>query len=164
MDITREQMDELRMGALTAIDGLWFMAVEEKSGFEEALELDLEVWKRYGLVMLKRMARMLGIALDPQHPPDMAAVNFLMEKICHIDGTECEGELLGPDEIRFKVHRCSWWDNLNNSGREEIVPCEFIDNTIFRHWLEELDPSLRFEITHALPRGDDHCEWIIRRT
>ena len=66
MDITREQMDELRMGALTAIDGLWFMAVEEKSGFEEALELDLEVWKRYGLVMLKRMARMLGIALDSE--------------------------------------------------------------------------------------------------
>lgn len=164
MDITSEQMDELRLGALTAIDGLWFMAVERKSGFEAALELDLEVWKQYGLVILKRLARMLKITLDPQNPPDMATVNFVMEKICHIDGTICEGELLGPDEIRFSVHRCSWWDNLNNSGREEIIPCEYIDNTIFRHWLEAIDPAMGFEITHALPRGDDHCEWIIRRT
>ena len=164
MDISREQMDELRLGALTAIDGLWFMAVEKKSGFDEALELDLEVWKQYGEVIIKRIARMIGVELDAQEPPDMATVNFVMEKICEIDGTICEGELLSPREIRFLVHRCSWWENLNRSGREEIIPCEFIDNTIFHHWLKTIDPAINFEITHALPRGDDHCEWTITRT
>jgi hypothetical protein len=164
LDISREQMEELRLGALTAIDGLWFMAVEKKSGFEEALELDLEVWKQYGVVIIKRLARMLGIGLDTQDPPDMATVNFVMEKICEIDGTICKGELLSPQEIRFRVHRCSWWENLNRSGREDIIPCEYIDNTIFRYWLEAIDPTMSFEITHALPRGDAHCEWTIKRT
>ena len=57
MDISREQMDELRLGALTAIDGLWFIAVESRHGFDDALELDLEVWKQYGVVILKRIFR-----------------------------------------------------------------------------------------------------------
>jgi hypothetical protein len=163
LDLTQEQMDELRLGALTAIDGLWFMAVEKALGFETALELDLEVWKQYGLVVIKRLARMLDLPVDPSDPPDLATVNFIMEKICHIDGTSCKGELLSPTEVLFRVYRCSWWENLRRSGRENVVPCEFVDNTIFRHWLQKIDPSIEFEIIRSLPRGDDHCEWIIKR-
>ncbi len=76
MDLTDKQREELRLGALTAIDGLWFLAV------------------RAG----------------------------------------------------------------------ETVPCEMIDNTIFIHWLREVDPSIHMEITHSLPRGDDHCAWTLTRS
>ncbi len=131
MHITPEQMQDLRLGALTAIDGLWFMAVEKKYGFETALELDLEVWKDYGRVLLKRLARMLGLTIDPAHPPDLPTVNLLLETVCHVDGTQCEGTVTSG-EIVFRVQRCSWWDNLSSAGRESHVPCEFVDNTIFR--------------------------------
>jgi len=164
LNITRQQMEELRLHALTAIDGLWFMAVEKKFSFEAALELDLEVWKIYGLVIQKRLARMLDITINPDDPPDASTINLLMETICHIDGTACKGEVLSDDEITFRVYRCSWWDNLCSSGRESHVPCEEIDNTIFRHWLVAIDPGISLEITHSLPRGDDHCAWIIKRT
>lgn len=163
MEITPQQLDELRKGALTAIDGLWFMAVEEKFGFDAALELDLEVWKRYGRVLLKRLTRMLGITIDPKDPPDLATINHLMEILCRIDGTQCEGEVVG-DEAIFRVTRCSWWDNLSNAGREQHIPCEFIDNTVFLHWLQGIDEAAVFEITHSLPRGDGHCQWVIRRS
>ena len=163
MGLTPQQMEELRLRALTAIDGLWFMAVEKSFGFESALELDLEVWRAYGMVMLKRLTRMLGIALDPQQPPDLATVNLLLEELCRVDGTECAGEVTGDERVVFRVRRCSWWDNLSASGRDSIVPCEDIDNAIFRHWLQAVDPDLGFEITHSLPRGDDHCEWVITR-
>ncbi len=163
MELTREQLEELRLGALTAIDGLWFLEVESEYGFEAALKIDLEVWKKYGLVVLKRMARMLGLGLSPGEPPDLSTVNFLMENICRIDGTECRGEVRGAQDILFRVTRCSWWENLKKAGREKVVPCEDIDNTIFRHWLQAVDPSLDFEITASLPRGDSFCEWVIRR-
>jgi hypothetical protein len=162
LEIKPEQMQELRLGALTAIDGLWFMAVEKRYGFDTALELDLEVWKDYGHVLLRRITRMLGLTIDPTCPPELSTINFLMETICHVDGTQCEGMVCG-DEIVFRVHHCSWWDNLSRSGRESHVPCEFVDNTIFRDWLIAIDPGVDFEITHSLPRGDDHCEWVIRR-
>lgn len=162
MHVTPQDLQELRKGALTAIDGLWFMAVERKYGFDAALEADLEVWRQYGRVMLKRLARLLGLTLDPSEPPDLETVNMLMETLCHVDGTQCAGEV-SDGQILFRVHRCSWWDNLNRAGREDHVPCEFVDNTIFRDWLLALDPEMSFEITRSLPRGDDHCEWVIRR-
>jgi len=163
LQITPEQIEQLRQGALTAIDGLWFMAVEKLCGFDTALKLDLEVWNDFGMVVMKRIARMMGLSIDPADPPDLETINFLLETVCHIDGTQCEGEV-GGEEIVFRVHRCSWWDNLSRAGRESHVPCEFVDNTIFRHWLEAIDPDIGFEITHSLPRGDDHCEWIIRKS
>ncbi len=163
MELEPGQLDQLRTGALTAIDGLWFMAVEKKLGFEQALELDLEVWNGYGLIMLKRLLRMLNIKLDEEEPPDLATVSFLLETLCRVDGTECSWEIIGENTSLFRVHRCSWWDNLCRAGRENLVPCEMIDNTIFANWLKAVDPSIALEITSSFPRGDQFCTWILRR-
>jgi hypothetical protein len=163
MEIERAIIDELRCGALTAIDGLWFMAAEEKLGFEGALELDIDVWRRYGVVMLKRACRLLDIDLDASEPPDLGIVNHLLEVLCAIDGTECSSEVTSADTALFTVRRCSWWDNLKKAGRAAEVPCELVDNNTFEAWLEAVNPSLEMEITHSLPRGDDRCTWVIRR-
>ncbi len=163
MKLEPGQLDQLRTGALTAIDGLWFMAVERKLGFEKALELDLEVWNAYGLIMLKRLVRMLGMELDSGNPPDLATVNFLLETLCRVDGTECSWEIADESTSLFSVHRCSWWDNLCSAGRENLVPCEMIDNTIFANWLKAVDPSITLEITKSLPRGDQVCTWVLKK-
>ncbi|MHB8894049.1 MAG: DUF6125 family protein [Candidatus Geothermincolia bacterium] len=163
MEIEQADFDELRCGALTAIDGLWFMAAEEKLGFEGALELDVKVWRRYGVVMLKRACKLMGIELDEDNPPDLETVNQLLEVLCAIDGTECSSEVSSPDSGLFTVRRCSWWENLRKAGREADVPCELVDNSTFEAWLEAVDPGLEMEITHSLPRGDQCCTWIIRR-
>lgn len=162
MGLTPQDIEELRLGAITAIDGLWFLAAENKLGFEEALELDLEVWRNYGLVMAKRLSRRLGIDLGEGQAADLATVRAIMEGICEIDGTEAAGEIKGG-QIVFTVDRCSWWENLSRSGRTKIIPCEDIDNKIFGHWLKRLDPELGLQIIRSRARGDDHCTWIISR-
>jgi len=163
MELTDGEMEELRLGALTAVDGLWFLAVENRYGFDAALQLDLEVWKNYGLVLLRRLARMKGFRVDPADPPDMANLNDILETLCRVDGTVCSWEVEDEDRSVFRVHRCSWWENLRRAGREKTVPCEMIDNAIFAHWLEAVDPSIRLEIIRSLPRGDDHCAWTLMR-
>jgi hypothetical protein len=163
MDIEQSIIDELRCGALTAVDGLWFMAAERKLGFEGALELDIEVWRQYGVIMLKRACRLLGIALDPDRPPALETINHLLEVLCAIDGTECASEVEDPGTALFTVRRCTWWENLKKAGRENDVPCELIDNSTFVAWLEAVDPTLEMQITRSLPRGDDCCTWKIKR-
>ena len=163
LKIDRETMDKLRTGAITALDGLWFLAVESRMGFEAALEMDLEVWKAYGSVLLKRVARALGMELDPSSPPDMRAVCELLAAACQVDGTGCHFEMGAEGECVFTVHRCPWWENLRASGREGRVDCELVDNTVFREWLLRLDPSIEMEITRSMPRGDDRCVWILRK-
>jgi hypothetical protein len=163
LEISEQQLDILRMGAITAIDGLWFLAAEKKLGFDGALELDMEVWKNYGSVMLKRVARAMEITVDPANPPGLATLGDLMEVLCVIDGTECKTTVIDTDNAVLTVPHCAWWEHLSRAGRQDIIPCEEVDNNTFVYWLHAVDPSLEMEITHSLPRGDDRCEWRLRR-
>jgi hypothetical protein len=53
--LTNKQIIEFFHRSYKAADGLWFMKIEEKYGFNTALEIDKEVWK----VMPKVQARMI---------------------------------------------------------------------------------------------------------
>ncbi len=163
MALSGEQMDRLRMGALTAIDGLWFLAAERRLGFQAALELDMDVWRDYGSVMLKRVAKAMGIEVDPEDPPDIRTMCEMMLVLCDVDGTRCAYEITGEGEAVLTVRHCPWYENLANAGRQDLVPCEEVDNNTFMHWLKAIDPRVEFELTHSLPRGDDRCEWILKR-
>lgn len=158
-----EDLTNLRLRALTAIDGLWFLAVERRYGFDEALRMDLDVWSSYGLIQLKRVSKALGISLNHDSPPELEDIGVLLEAVCSIDGTECESQITNPRTMIFTVHKCPWWDNLKRSGRHEVIPCETIDNSIFAKWLKNVDPSLSFEITKSMPKGAQACEWIVKR-
>lgn len=163
MELTREQIDELRMGALTAVDGLWFLEMEKRYGFDTALLVDLEVWRQYGLLFYKRLLRTAGIAPAPEKGPGWDLVRFFLSSLCRVDGTEFEvGETTG-ETFRFDVLRCPWRDNMKKAGREELIPCERIDDTIFGSVLRVIDPSLSMTIARSFPRGDKRCSFVIRR-
>lgn len=163
MDIEGWMIDELRQGAMTAIDGLWFLAAQESLGFEGALELDIKVWKQYGQIMLKRAARLLGLDLDAANPPDLETVTELLDVLCQIDGTECASDVVSADRANFTVRRCTWWENLKKAGRDTEVPCDIVDNATFESWLAAVDPSLGMKLMKSLPGGDECCQWVIWR-
>jgi hypothetical protein len=156
-------IEELRIGALTAIDGLWFMATEKKLGFDAALELDIEVWKQYGRIMLGRASKLMGIDLESAERPDLETVSDLLEVLCAIDGSACSVEVKSPDTAVLTVSRCSWWENLKKSGRQTYVPCDLVDNATFETWLKAVDPTLRMEVGQAMPKGDRCCTWMLWR-
>jgi hypothetical protein len=47
--------------AYFAVDGLWFLTLEERLGLEAALEVDVEVWRRFAKVMARRVVKRLNI-------------------------------------------------------------------------------------------------------
>ena len=67
--LSNRQIAEYFHRSYTAVDGLWFMKVEEKYGFDVALDIDNEVWK----VFAKMQARLLkslgqtGDGIDSLH-------------------------------------------------------------------------------------------------
>ncbi len=111
MEINDEQLERLRLGALTAIDGLWFLELEKRFGFEKALEIDLEVWKSYGVVLLKRIARMNNVALDPGKIMPFEDVLFFIGALSRIDGTEYSARIAEDGWPEFRVDRCPWYEN-----------------------------------------------------
>ncbi len=151
-----ENFIRLIRSALTAIDGLWFLEVEKKYGFEEAFELDLNVWKRYGPIIVKRIKKALGIS-------DNTLDSFLkvMELVCAIDGTKFKIKEKSLNQALLQIVYCPWWENLKRSNRESLVRCDVVDKTIFPEWAKSFNPKLEFKLIRGLPEGHDICEWQI---
>ncbi len=152
-----DQLIQLIRSALTAIDGLWFLELENKVGFDEAFEIDVKVWKRYGPIIIKRIRKAFAIT-------DSSLESFLqiLEILCDIDGTQFKIEKKSPGEAVLRVLYCPWWENLKRSNRENLVRCDIVDEVIFPEWAKAFNPQLEFLLTNSLPKGQDACEWLIK--
>lgn len=151
-----KQLVRLIRSALIAIDGLYFLEIENKFGFDDAFDIDLKVWKRYGPIIIKRIKKTLSIEDD-----SLDSFLKILEILCTIDGTQFEIVEKSHDKAILRVIYCPWWENLKRSKREKLVRCDIVDKEIFPGWAESFNPKLEFKLTKALPDGQDSCEWII---
>lgn len=63
-DLPREKLIELceiYAKNWLATDGLWFQAVEKTAGFDEALKLDMEMWRKFTVIEARRIKRFLSL-------------------------------------------------------------------------------------------------------
>jgi len=149
-----KQIAEFYHRSYTASDGLWFMKVEDKYGFDAALEIDMEVWK----VLPKIQARMLK---------SMGKMENGMEALF-----ECFTTKLALDGFTFKtektgngngfiviIERCPWHDLMVKSGRENLSEkvSALICNTEYSVWASEFDNNIRFELQRQICKGSEFC-------
>ena len=59
--LSSQQVADYFNRSYNAVDGLWFMKVEEKYGFDAALDLDNEVWKVMPKIQARRIKSFLGL-------------------------------------------------------------------------------------------------------
>ncbi len=156
VQIDSETLIKLLQGAYVAIDGLWFLGVEKNLGFDKAFEIDLEVWKSWGKILIKRIKRNLGIEGD-----DMSSIIKILKIIYLIEGSKHEVIKATNKSAVIRVSRCHWYDNLKNAGREKTVPCEEVDAALFPAWAEALNPKISVKQTRSIPRGDEVCEFTL---
>jgi len=149
---------QLIRSALTAIDGLWFLEMEKKYGFKEAFEVDIDVWKRYGAIMIHRIQKALAIE-------DNSLASFLQifEILSEIDGTKFEIVEQSSKKVVLKIKVCPWWENLKHSKREMLVRCDVVDRAIYPEWIKAFNPDYKLLLTKSLPEGHDICELVIKQ-
>jgi hypothetical protein len=152
------KMVQLIRSALTAIDGLWFLEVEKKHGFEDAFEVDIDVWKRYGPIMVNRIKKALEIK-------DNTLESFLriFELLSEIDGTRFKLMKKTAIEAILGIEFCPWWENLKRSKRETLVRCDTVDREIYPEWIKAFNPAYELLLTKSLPEGHDMCELVIKQ-
>lgn len=136
----------------SAVDGLWFMKVEDSFDFDKALEIDNEVWK----VVPKIQARFLKTALG---------VDKGLEAL-----KQCFTEKLRLDDIEFSVKsneniltitisRCHWHELMVTSNREHLSPRvgETICNTEYSGWAQEFGEGISFQMLSRICDGGREC-------
>ena len=149
-----KQIAEYLYRCFTAVDGLWFVKLEEKYGFEEALEIDNEVWK----VMPKIQARMLKSIGNLGN-----GVEALFD--CFTTRLMLEGYTFKTEKMenhrgfRIIIEQCPWFDLLVKSGRENLSEKlgTIICNTDCSVWASEFGDNIKFELQRQICKGSKHC-------
>ncbi len=73
--VSAEALNEVCSRSLYTVDGLWFLAVEEKFGFETTFKLNQEVWEKASLIHGRRLLKKLDLK---GKPPLQSLVEMLL--------------------------------------------------------------------------------------
>ena len=150
-ELTDKQIAAYFHRSYTAADGLWFMKVEDKYGFDTALEIDDQVWK----VLPKIQARMLKsmLLLDE----GMEGLGESIETRLALEGFEFKAEK-GNCDLRVFIERCPWHELMVKSGREHLS--EKVSSLICRMensvWASEFG-DISFELDEQICKGSERC-------
>ncbi len=140
----------------SAVDGLWFMMVEERLGFEAALDIDAQVWQ----VMAKIQARELRRLLDA--PMGIDGLAQCLETKFAWEGFDAQTERLDVNTLRCVLQSCPWHEAMLRSGREHlsgrvgerICPVEF---AVWANEFAVADQPIEYALDALLCQGQERC-------
>ncbi len=125
-----------------AMDGLWFLMVEEENSFEYALELDKKVWK----VLAKIQAR-TAIRLGKEFF-DSLKLKW-----------DSEGYRYHFERYKVVIEECPWWDIMEKSGRQQLAGRvgAVICSIVYNEWAKEYNAPFTITFETYLCQGDRAC-------
>lgn len=156
--LTDRQVAEYFHRSYKAVDGLWFVKVEQRLGFDAALDIDDEVWA----VMPKIQARKLQELTGLRNGLDALRACFTTKLV--IEGFEF-AEAADGDGFAVTLTRCPWYDLLLKSNRAHLAATigDRICTTEYSTWASEFGKDLRFESGERICRGCATCTLRFRR-
>jgi hypothetical protein len=155
--LTNAQKAEYFRKSYTSVDGLWFMKVEELFGFEEALEIDRQVWSIFPKIQARTLRSILGTEKGIEGLARCLAAKHSIEGF----GFEVEMEGDGSG-MRMIISKCPWRELMVKSGRVELSEKvgSAICNAEYSTWASEFgndDRSISFCLKSQICKGDDFC-------
>ncbi len=113
VELTDAQIAEYFRRSYTAVDGLWFMKVEDRLEFNQALEIDTEVWKIMPKIQARALKSLTGLG------DGIEALFKCLTTRLFLEGFEYIAEWRGAG-FHVTIRRCPWHDLRVKSGRAHI--------------------------------------------
>ena len=154
IELTDKQIAEYFHRCYKTVDGLWFMKVEEKDGFDTTLEIDDEVWK----VMPKIQARKFKSFCNLDKGID-ALLECFTTKL-HLEGFKFNVEKLNSEKgFKIIINECPWHNAMIKSGREHLSGKigSRICSTEYFVWAKEFGDDIQFDLESQLCNGSQSC-------
>ena len=151
------RLAELCSKSLYTLDGLWFTLLEKKYGLDIALNIDLEVWRRFCLIHIRRLQETFDIQIDN---PIQAVITLLkVDPVQLIYKLEVV-ELTGSRAV-FRCTDCPPQKARVGNGRGEF-PCKQVGTAMFKSYAEAIDPGIKLTCLACPPDAHQSqfwCEW-----
>jgi len=151
IELSESQIADYFRRSYTAADGLWFLKVEEKYGFQTALQIDEEVWKVLPKIQAGMIKDIVGLESGIDDLFRGMAIRVSLE------GFSFKGER-EDGGFAILVSGCPWHDLMIKSGREHLsgqvgdLICR-VENSV---WAKEFG-DIGFQRTSQICRGDAMC-------
>ena len=147
-------------GLAMAVDGLWFMAAEKATGFDRALAMDVNVWKWYAPLLVKRLRKnfsLNGTGLEAlkeilRHDPMWWSVDVRITEDT-------------PGRFVFEVRNCPALTAMEKMKREKLT-CEPVEGAYLEALASAVDPGIRVLALKLPPRHSPDeicCRWAFHR-
>jgi len=140
---------------LWAVDGLYYLGIEERFGTEAATEIDAFVWQVMGKIEARRLKKLLGLgnSLDEM-------VKGLKFSGWAMDLEDKEWEYL-PDKVILRNVECRVQNTRIKDGLP-VFPCKKVRFGYLKAFAKEFDPKIMVDCVQCPP--DDlapgrWCDW-----
>ena len=159
--LTDRQIAEYLHRSYIAVDGLWFVKVEERYDFDAALDVDAEVWKILPKIQARMIKSMTGSGSGLDELRECLQLKFDLE------GYSVEiTDHVPHKSFTVVIDECPWHELMKKSGREHLSHKvgSRICSIDYQTWAAEFGSSITFELRECLCGGDQQCTVAFRFT
>jgi len=137
-----------------AVDGLWFMRLEEEFSFDKALEIDEKVWKAMPKIQSKKLRELYDIQGNSIKDL-LSALKIKLE----LEGHNANIGKSDENYFDISIHECPWFNIMKKSNREALAGKigETICKVEYQGWADSFDENIVFTLGSQLCKGGEIC-------
>ena len=154
INLTDKQVADFFRRCYTAVDGLWCMKVEEKYGFETALEVDNAVWKVFPKIQARKLKELMKLGNGIEALRECFTTKLTLEGHSYkVENVDDQGG------FQITIDRCPWHNVIVDAGREELSAKvgSTICPTEYSVWASEFGDDIRWKQQCCLCKGSETC-------
>lgn len=158
-DLPREKLLELvslYAKNWLAHDGLWFQSIEKKLGMDEAMEHDIEAWRRFTVIEARRIKEFLGLPERAGLEGLRRALAFRFYASLNRAETTVDGNVL-----TYNVTSCRVQTARERKGME-FHPCKPVGLVEYAGFAATIDDRFTTECVSCYPdltMPGSNCVW-----
>jgi hypothetical protein len=139
-----------------AHDGCWFLAVEEKLGMDEAIELDRESWRRFSPAEARRIMEAFSIPAGGGLQALATALNYRLYAMVSKQAVTWTED----GALEFRMIECRVQATRRRKGLPDF-PCKSVGMVEYTEFARAVDSRIRTECVTCPPdpAGEGYCVW-----
>ena len=139
-----------------AHDGLWFQSIEAKRGMDEAMEHDINAWRKFTVIEARRIKEFLGLPERAGLDGLRRALMFRLYAPLNQAEITIEGNVLTYDVVTCRVQRARERKGM------EFHPCKAVGVVEYGGFAKTIDDRFTTECVSCYPdmtKLESCCVW-----
>jgi len=154
-----EELMFLHLRDMWAVDGLYYLGIEERFGTEAATEIDAFVWRVMGKIEARKLKKLLQ--LEGSDLEKMIRALKFSGWAMDLEDKEWEHH---DDHVILRNVECRVQNTRKKDGLD-VFPCKVVRFDFLRSFAKEFSEDIEVRCNQCPPddlKGDFWCEWLFR--